>query len=262
MNTQYADLVDRIQAGEDISGLAGLGSYVPAIRSGQLDNWIADAMTAFAIDGRTPKTFGVEAIPTVYYHRLDYAVAGFTAAVNFFNVATADFVTNFEGSSGLAPNYGFMLQSIGIDLERGLTVGGTYAATPTNATSIIADVDNSIISLEATRRVFDAGRAIFRIQQKTYCDVYGLKHFSIGAGASIEGFASDTTTAGAAQRRAVASVNNGAPFSANRGYTFQRPIPILPGDRPALSVSFQTAIPIPIASTLRAQMFGYLFRFA
>jgi hypothetical protein len=60
----------------------------------------------------------------------------------------------------------------------------------------------------------------------------------------------------------VASVNNGSPFSANRGFNFQRPIPILPGDRPTLSVSFQTAVPIPIASTLRAQMFGYLFRFA
>lgn len=263
-NFDYRDIVDRIGDGEQIDGLGarGLGNLVPSIKSQQLDPWISDAMTAYALEKRIPKTFGVEAVPTIFYHRHDYPTAGFTAAVNFFGVAPSDFVTNFDGASGLAPNYGFMLESIGVDMEYAMKPDGTIGVTSANAVGVVADVDNALAGAEAIKRVYNSGRAIFGIAQKQYCDIFGLKHMSVGAGAEVAGFGSDTTTAGAAQRRQISNVNNGAPFSANQGFSFPRPIPILPGDRPKLSISFQTAHIIPVASTIRAQMRGVLFRFA
>lgn len=258
----YEDLMTRIENGENIQGLGRLGSAVPKITSQQLDAWISDAMTNYALTKNAPKTFGVEAVPITFFHRIDYPVAGFTAPTNFFQAAVAEFVTNFDGAAGLAPNYGFILDSLGVDVERGVTAAGVHAATPTNTTTVIADVDNAVISGEAIRRILDGGRLKFSVGSKEYIDMYGLKHFSCGNGIEVSGFASDSTTAGAAQRRIVQHVNNGSAFSANKGYQFPRGIPILPGDRPKVALSFQSAIPIPIASVIRCQMTGVLFRFA
>ena len=240
------------------AGLQGLDAAqaVPAIRHPQLDNWIADAMTVWGVNRTVPKSWGVEVIPVRYYHRLDYAVAGSTTNFQFFNVAETPYITNFPGASGLQNNFALMIDSIGIDFEPGVSAAGAFAATPSAYMATTAPLEHA----EVARRVFNSGRVIMSIDSRKYVDCGPLKHFSIGAGVELSGVHCNNTAAPTIN--GAINANNGAPFAGNRGYQFSRPIPLLPGQKPDFTAAFQTAIPVSTASTIRAEMVGYLFRFA
>lgn len=269
MSKGYSPALSGLLAGLAAIGLTGqnalaslrgeLGSFVPAIRHPNLDNWIGDAMTRYANTRQVPTTFGVEILPVCYYHRLDYAAAGTTNLLTFFNASESDFITNFPGGSGLQNNWGFMLDSIGVDIELGITAAGTYAATPLAYTTTDLASAGPVSDAEALRRIYKGGRLSLIVDSKQLVNAASLQNFSTGAGPEIQAAAITTATT---KTGATSNVNNGSAFAANRGWTFARPIPILPGQKPDFKIAWQTAVPVSAASTVRAEMRGYLFRFA
>ncbi len=241
-------------------GLAGLGSWVPAIRMSGVDDWVADAATRWALERKTPMTFGVDVLEATYSHRVAYPAAGTVNELQFFNVNQLPGVTNWFGPNGCPPNHIFMVDGIGFTIEVGKTVAGAFGATPAQA--IVGT--RGMLQAIALQRIYEDGIITFGINSTEYINRIGLHNFPTGSG-PVAGAAvyidSDLAAGGS-----YSQVSNGLPGRANRAIHFPRPIPIGPNQPVNLKYRPQSLIPIDNEgsgdSTIRAEMFGHLVRFS
>lgn len=256
--------VNRFNQINGLSGLAGLagqiGSWVPAIRMSGVDDWVADAATRWALERKTPMTFGVDVLEAVYAHRVAYPAAGTVAELQFFNVNQLPGVTNWFGPNGTPPNHIFMVDGIGFTIEVGKTAANAFGATPAQA--IVGT--RGLLQAVALQRVYEDGVITFGINSTEYINRIGLNNFPVGSGAVAGAVFSIDSDLAAGQ--SYAQISNGVPARNNRPIHFPRPIPIGPNQPVNLKVRFGSLIPIDNEgngdSTIRAEMYGHLVRFS
>lgn len=243
-----------------LGAMGMLGRFVPALRFPGVDNWIADSATRWALERKFPTTFGVDLIKTSYFHRVALAAAGTTAEIRFFNNETeSEGVSNWKP---LAQDQIFMLDGISFDIEVGrLAATGVYGGTP--AQTIVAT--RQLLNAVALQRYANDGTINLEINSVKLIDsMYGLHNFPPGGGTI--GHAATSVDSDLAAGQSFASVTNGPPVESARRQFFPRPVAIGPNVRPKLTAKFLTAIPLDDegggASTIRAEMFGHIIRFA